>query len=235
MCLILVAYKVEPHHPLIVAANRDEYFARPTRSAHYWPDHSQLFGGRDLREQGTWMGVSRTGRFAAVTNWSHSNNRSSGFHSRGFLVRDFLISDVASLDFVHAIERDNYRGCNLIVYDGADLVHWSNRSNSANAFGPGIHGFTNASLQCNSPRVSFGRSEFERLTVKQDVDALLALLGPRESPRTNDCFIDGDTYGTRASTAVVFGTNTIIVSEQQYGPRAVVGALTTQEISLVSN
>lgn len=232
VCLILVAFKVDQEHPLVVAANRDEYFARPTSAAHYWQDHPNIFGGRDLQEHGTWMGVSTTGRFAAVANWSRNNERTSGYRSRGDLVREFLLAESESLEFVRSIKYIEYRGCNLIVCDGDSLVYWSNHGNFFRSFSPGYYAITNASLYNNSHRVTFGRSQFEHLAIKQDTSALLELLGPKEPPQDSDCFIFGDTYGTRSSTTLFFSSTTILVNEQQYGPRAEVGALITEEITL---
>lgn len=234
MCLILVAFKVEPNFPLVVAANRDEYFARPTSKAHFWPDHGHVFAGRDLQDGGTWMGVSTTGRFAAVANWSFSNEQFPSYRSRGALVREFLLADDTSAEFVRTIKSSQYRGCNFVAYDGIDLVHWSNHGNFVATLDSGCHVISNADFRNNSPRVCFGRNEFEQLPKKSDVNALLALLGPRESPRESDCYVVGDTYGTRASSALLIGTRTIVFSEQQYGPNGVKGTLTVQEIALTA-
>ena len=232
VCLILVAFKVGQEHPLVVAANRDEYFARPTSAAHYWQDHPNIFGGRDLQEHGTWMGVSTTGRFAAVANWSRTNEQGSDYRSRGDLVREFLLSDNKSLEFVRSIKYSDYRGCNLIVCDGVSLVYWSNHENFFRLCRPGYFAISNASLNNNSPRVKFGRSQFEQLATKQDTNSLLELLGPKEPPQDSDCFVFGETYGTRSSTTLLFSSTTILVNEQQYGPRAEVGTLITEEIAL---
>ena len=234
MCLILGAYRAEPHCPLIIAANRDESFARPALGAHFWPDHPEMFGGRDLKESGTWLGVTRTGRFAAVTNWSHVSENKTGYRSRGDLVREFLIVDASALEFLSTIERGEYRGCNLIVYDGVDLVHWSNQSDSITKFESGIFGITNAHLQANSPRARLGQRKYEQLSSKHSLTGLLSLLAPSETHCSNDCFLVGDSYGTRASTVVIFGTNTILFCEQQFGPSAEMGTQTTQEIRLRS-
>lgn len=233
MCLILLAYHVEPNFPVIVAANRDEYFVRPTRKAHFWTDHPEIFAGRDLQEKGTWMGVTRTGRMAAVTNWSLTCEPSSRYRSRGDLVRKFLIADSTSLDFVQAIDPSDYRGCNLVVYDGIDLVYWNNHDILVEVLDPGLHGITNAGLKSYAPRANNGIKELKRLTDKHDARALLAMLGPRQSKHPDDCFIVGRDYGTRASTTLVIGTDSMSVCEQQYEPNAVVGSLTTQTIDFV--
>lgn len=156
VCLILIAFRVDQKYPLLVAANRDEYFARPTSAAHYWSDHPNIFGGRDLQELGTWMGVTTTGRFAAVANWSRNNERASDYRSRGELVRDFLLTEIMSLEYVRSIPFSEYRGCNLIVYDGVDLAFWSNHENFFTEFNSGYHVITNANLDNNSLRAKSG-------------------------------------------------------------------------------
>ena len=232
MCLILLAFKVDQTYPLIVAANRDEYFARPTSTAHYWLDHPNIFGGRDLQELGTWMGVTTTGRFAAIANWSRNNEQATDYRSRGDLVREFLLADYKSLEFVRSINFSEYRGCNLIVYDGVSLVFWSNHENFFTQFNSGYHVITNANLDNNSPRASSGLSQFKHLVAKHKANSLMELLGPKEPYQNGDCFVFGDTYGTRSSTTLFFSTTTIVVNEQQYGPRGEVGTLNAEKIAL---
>ena len=232
MCLILLAFKIDPKYPLIVAANRDEYFARPTSAAHYWLDDPNIFAGRDLQELGTWMGVSNSGRFAAVANWSQQKEKASGYRSRGNLVREFLLEDIESLEFVRSIKYDEYRGCNLIVYDGVNLVFSSNHDKFVTRFNPGYHVITNAKLGNNSPRAKSGLSQFVQLVSKNETDSLLTLLGPKDPPQDNDCFVLGDAYGTRSSTTIFFSTPAVVVNEQQFGPKATVGTLVTEEVEL---
>ena len=94
MCLIVLAYKVHPEYPLILAANRDEFLERPTEKAHFWSDAPHILAGRDLRAGGTWLGITRSGRFAALTN--HRDLRRPAVvngPSRGQLVRLALEDD----------------------------------------------------------------------------------------------------------------------------------------------
>lgn len=230
MCLIFIAYQVNSDYPLVVAANRDEYFARPSREVHFWPDHPEVFGGRDLLANGSWMAVTREGRFAAVTNWSQKSERSSGYKSRGELVRKFLVQKISALDFVSLINPSVYRGCNLIVFDGLDLVHWCNLRNRATILKPGVHGITNANINNHPSRVSSGLKEFEILVTDIDVESLLAMLGPKETMLEDDCFIEGREYGTRASTVLLFRTHSINVFEQLYGPNATRRSLNSEKL-----
>src|SRR5687767_10547471 len=118
MCLIVVAWRVHPDFPLIVAANRDEFHARPAAPAAFWDDHPQILAGRDLEARGTWMGVSRTGRFAAVTNYRGAREPRA-IESRGALVSRFLHSGTCPAEYVKELKGNLYSGFNLLAADGA--------------------------------------------------------------------------------------------------------------------
>ncbi len=117
MCLILFAINQHKDYPLVVIANRDEFYARPTRSAHWWDDHPHILAGRDLKAQGTWMGVDRQGRFAAVTNVREPGMKQDAPLSRGDLPRNFLASDLAAQDYLEQLQDAmvNYAGFNLLL------------------------------------------------------------------------------------------------------------------------
>ncbi|MCP4655059.1 MAG: NRDE family protein, partial [bacterium] len=119
MCLILLAYDVHPRYRLIVAANRDEYYDRPTAPLSWWQDHPEVLAGRDLRSGGTWMGVTRGGRFAAVTNYREPGGRDPDALSRGRLVLGFLTSNVDAPDYLASLrtEEDAYNGFSLVAGD----------------------------------------------------------------------------------------------------------------------
>ena len=237
MCLVLVAYKIDASYPLIVAANRDEYFSRPALPAHFWQDAPEIFAGRDDQAGGTWLGITPQGRFAAITNWTASEDGTDGYLSRGWLVRDFLVGESSAREFVELINGDSYRGFNLLVFDGRDLVYCSNRTNQSKVFTPGFYGVTNTSFanQWNKTRV--GLDMISQVRDRHDVDTLIHLLRRHSTTsnrykssnafpenRESPCFVFGETYGTRASTAVVFDHKRIFFKEQQYGPRAVRGS-----------
>src|SRR5438094_1953588 len=124
MCLIVIARNVSVKFPLVIAANRDEFYARPTRPAHVWEDDPRVIGGRDLRAGGSWLAVRRGGRFAAITN-VRGVGREEGGPSRGLLVADFVRGDDAPIDYARSIRGEEYAGFHLIVGDG-DVVHFSN-------------------------------------------------------------------------------------------------------------
>ena len=160
MCLILFAYGLHPQRPLVVAANRDEFYARPALAADWWegaPCESlprrpsatgyapHIYGGRDLTAHGTWLAVSNAGRLAAVTNWTE-DRAATHPQSRGDLPRRFLAANVAAREFVETIDGSRYAGFNFIGYDGTELVYTSNRSGEKRALEPGVYGLTNTRL-----------------------------------------------------------------------------------------
>ena len=131
MCLILIATNHHPFYPLIIAANRDEFYHRPTAPLAFWDDHPEILAGRDLQEMGTWLGVTKKGRIAAITNYRDPTDINPNAPSRGLLVSDFLISDMPAEAYLNAIENSdkNYNGFNLVV-GGINQLRWySNKKN----------------------------------------------------------------------------------------------------------
>ncbi len=223
MCTLLLAWQVDPARPLIVAANRDEFRARPTEAARFWPEAPQLLAGRDLQAGGTWLGVTREGRFAALTNVREPGVRAApGAPSRGRLVVDFLRGTLAPVDYLAGLEVDAYAGFNLVVGDVDSLWYLSNRSGEPRAVPPGVHGVSNAGLDTPWPKVQRGRARLGELvaTGSATPEQLLALLadetvaGDAELPDTGvglvmermlaPLFIAGPMYGTCSATVVVF-------------------------------
>ncbi len=141
MCLILFAYRSHPDYELVVAANRDEFFDRPSRPAHFWEDYPQVLAGMDLQAGGTWMGITRQGRFAAITNYREAttaapNNTAVTANitgtdiSRGHLTREFLIGSSTPEQYLHSLvdRAHQYNGFNLLVGDRHNLYYYCNRS-----------------------------------------------------------------------------------------------------------
>jgi uncharacterized protein with NRDE domain len=245
MCLVLFAFDPQSDHPLVVAANRDEFYARPARSAHFWDDRPDILAGRDLSAGGTWLGVSRGGRFATVTNFAEEGPSEAPL-SRGRLPQEFLAGDVGAHHFAHHLHGGSYRGFNLLMWDGNTLVYTSNRGHTQD-LEPGVYGLANAELGARWPKVLRGRRALADAMVHPDPDTLIELLADCTVPpddelprrgrplalerRVASCFIVGDDYGTRASTAVIFrnprpGRSTagrgavpsVSFVEQEYGP-----------------
>lgn len=223
MCLIFVAWKQHPDYPLIVAANRDEYFSRPTAPAGFWEDAPGVLAGRDLRGGGTWLGVSRGGRFAAITNYRSADPLAEGAPTRGHLVTDFLLESAAPGAYLDDVEARSgeYNGFTLLVGDRNRLHFFSNRGGSATELGPGVYGVSNALLDTPWPKVERGKRAFAALLGGRRVEpeALLALLTDREVAEDGELpdtgidmererdlspiFVDAGDYGTRSSTVVL--------------------------------
>jgi uncharacterized protein with NRDE domain len=205
MCLILAAWK-SAGHPLVVAANRDEFHARAAAPAAFWDDRPSILAGRDLEARGTWMGVSRSGRFAAVTNYRGAREPRAA-ESRGALVTRFLEDGQAAADYVRllATRSSEYSGFNLLASDGEDLWWLSNRGGEPHRLAPGVYGLANALL--DSPDVEPRKRRFtEALESGAAVEPLFRVLAEGR--------IVDPAYGTRCST-VFFGRR---YAERTYSP-----------------
>ncbi len=238
MCLILVARQVLPDYPLVVAANRDEFFARPTAEAAAWSDAPQVFAGRDLEAGGTWLGVTNTGRFAAVTN-VREPGRPAGDRSRGLLTRDFLLGGESAAAYVAALDGEVFAGFNLLLCDGREFWYSSNRSehdNSPRALPPGIYGVSNHLLDTPWPKLAASKLRFaealSHLPAEKGFFDLLAdveIVPDADLPATgvplewerrlSAVFVRSPDYGTRASTLLMQqqdGSSTLV--ERSFGP-----------------
>jgi uncharacterized protein with NRDE domain len=194
MCLILLSWRGQPGYPLVVAANRDEYHARAAAPAAFWDDKPQILAGRDLEARGTWMGISRDGRFAAVTNYRGAYEPRAK-ESRGALITRFLEGRQAAKPYLQSIEPASYSGFNLLVCDGAELWTMSNRGSEPRRLEDGIYGLGNTVL--DAAEVAPSKRRFtEALAAGTAVEPLLAVLAEAK--------ILNATYGTRCST-VFFG------------------------------
>lgn len=220
MCLLVVAWRKHPCIPLLAAGNRDEFHSRPTRPAAFWPDCPDILAGRDEQAGGTWMGVTRTGRFAAITN-VRERGAPAGTRSRGELPARFLGSDVSAAAFLRGLAREqsDYAGFNLLVCDGRELHYLSNRDpRGPRRLGPGLHALSNHLLETPWPKLLRLRERFaERLEADQcDARSLLPLLDDRRPARPDELpdtgldpalekrlsapFVVGEEYGTRSAT-----------------------------------
>ena len=234
MCLIVLAIDVHPEWPLVVAANRDEYFQRPALALHAW-ENSPVIAGKDLTGGGTWMGITRNGRFAALTNYRDPAESVSDPLSRGMLVRRFLESDQPAPDYLEAIASQGHRypGFNLLTGSRDDIWYFSNRDKSGyRKLKPGIHGLSNHLLNTPWPKVVGAKRDLDNLLVSQEnlnsghnINRLLDLMNNREPapdaqlPDTgvgkqaekvlSSRFIQAPVmnYGTRCTTALLMDKN----------------------------
>lgn len=148
MCLIAFAYQVHEKYPLILIANRDEFYARPTEPAHQWANFPTIVAGKDLKAGGTWMAVSKGGKWGALTNYRNPDHFNPDAPTRGNLILDFLNKGSSPYDYLKEIRASGkqYNGFNLLLGDRNSVVHYSNVSNKINEIQPGIHGVSNALL-----------------------------------------------------------------------------------------
>jgi uncharacterized protein with NRDE domain len=230
MCLIAFAWDAHPAWRLVVAANRDEFYARPTAPADWWADAPDVLAGRDLREGGTWMGVTRAGRFAAVTNFRDPGlHQLAGAPSRGALVADFLRGSVDAEAYAHDLagRAAAYNGFNLLVGDEGGLFYVSNRTPGARRLEPGVYGLSNHLLDTPWPKVVRAKQAMAGALARADGagggwdSGLWEMLGDRVIAADDDLpdtgvgaererllsppFIRSDVYGTRASTVLTVG------------------------------
>lgn len=218
MCLIIIAHCVSKDLPLVIAANRDEFHARPTQDADWWPDKPDILGGRDLQAAGTWLAVTRNGRFAAVTNYRDADQPQARLQSRGHLVTGFLDSDASPIDYVASLDGHRFAGFNLLVGDGDTLAYRCNRNGPGRELAPGIYAVANATLDTPWPKVERTKKALAELfdTGRVNETELLRLLDDRERARVTDVqtgglpfdkahaltapFVVMPDYGTRSST-----------------------------------
>jgi uncharacterized protein with NRDE domain len=221
MCLILVAWRVHPDYPIVVAANRDEFRQRPTAAAHWWHDRPQILAGRDLQSHGTWLGITRTGQIAALTNFRDPHHVKLDAPSRGGLVVRMLESSASISERVAQLSAASpeYAGFSLLCTDGRQLGVFESVASAGRLLEPGIYGLSNHLLDTPWPKVQHAKSRLATaLSVLPDDAALLELLrddqpaADDQLPRTgvslewerllSSAFIRGADYGTRSSTVI---------------------------------
>jgi uncharacterized protein with NRDE domain len=234
LCLIVLAWRARDDFPLLVAANRDEWRERPAEPAHWWADHPDLFAGRDLQAGGTWMGVTRTGRFAAVTNFRDPSDKRSTARSRGGLVTDFLAGTESAARFLSNLSaRDHeYNGFNLLVGDGLSLLYYGSREGQVRPLERGVYGLSNHLLDEPWPKVTLARREMQAaLEEANPVPRLFDMLSseavaPEEQlphsgvgveweRRLSAALITGADYGTRASTVMGVASDGAVFFEER--------------------
>ena len=242
MCLVFVGWRVHPRYPLVVAANRDEYHARPTAPAAPWdaaagPESGEraaagrILAGRDLKAGGTWLGVTGDGRFAALTNVGGSTPPGPAAPSRGRLPSDFLRGTLGAREHARAVAREagRYSGFNLLLADRDSIHCVTNRGGERlTELAPGCHGLGNDRLNAPEPKVTGGLAEFSRLlaaeTIADELFALLADDAPAAEAGLRDAglerarssrFIRGDVYGTRSSTVLSIEADGAIAFEER--------------------
>ena len=221
MCLLIFAFKVHPKYKLILAANRDEYYDRPTAPADYWNEAPHLLAGKDLRAGGTWFGITKHGKMAAITNYRDPASLKSNAPSRGKIVSNYLLGPDSPDAYLEKLakEGDVYNGFNLILGEGEHLVWYSNRNGEPLNLSAGIYGLSNHLLDTPWPKVSLSKDALaEHISKKKEPSpkTLFRLLKDRTVPDDSrlpstgvglewerilsSIFIESPDYGTRSST-----------------------------------
>ncbi|MCD6296455.1 MAG: NRDE family protein [Deltaproteobacteria bacterium] len=221
MCLILLAIQSHPAYKLVIAANRDEFYERPTAPAAFWDDEPGLLAGRDLRAGGTWLGITTKGRIAAITNYRDPSSIKSDAPSRGSLVTGFLSGRQSPAEYLEGLKKKahEYNGFNLIVGEKHELYWYSNREEGVQGLSTGIYGVSNRLLDTPWPKVTRGKKMLRALLSEEKnpaPDALFSMLEDRAIPddkklpdtgvglewerMLSPIFITSPDYGTRSST-----------------------------------
>jgi uncharacterized protein with NRDE domain len=228
MCLLVIAWKVQSRYRLVLAGNRDEFHDRPAAPLNWWQDDPRILAGRDLKANGTWLGVARSGRFGIVTNFRDLQAPIEGAPSRGNLVPRFLTGATSPKEFLDDLRgaAPRYSGFNLLVGGTRALYYFSNRGPSApTVLAPGIYGLSNHVLDTPWPKLTRTRQRFERLLAEPDVAAedLFGMLADREPADVDELpatglpvewertvsapFIVNERYGTRCSSVLLVERN----------------------------
>jgi len=224
MCLILFSYQTHPDYSLVFAANRDEFYDRPTQALAFWDDAPRILAGRDLKSLGTWLGISLSGRFAAITNFRDPESIHEDAPSRGLLVSHFLEGNLLARPYLESIKSSQiqYNGFNLLVGDASGLYYYSNKGDTIQKIRPGIHGLSNAFLDTPWPKIQRGKAALNALLEKEksiSEQDILQMLQDRSQPLDttlpdtgvgiewerilSPLFITSEGYGTMSSSVLL--------------------------------
>jgi uncharacterized protein with NRDE domain len=238
MCLLALAWKAHPRFTLILAGNRDERHARASAAADFWEDAPDVLAGRDLEAGGTWLGVTKAGRYAVVTNYREGRNPAKAARSRGALTTGFLKSKITPEAYLHQVQAQagEYGGFSLVVGDRDSLWYFANRGGAApSPVSAGVHALSNHLLDTPWPKVQQAKSRLQLLldTDTATEDALFRMLAdrtPAESGlpdtgigadlerRVSAAFVQDPVYGTRCSTLVSLDAKGLRFAERRFDP-----------------
>ena len=246
MCLIAWNWQPDTEQPLLLIANRDEFYARPTRALHRWAD-APISAGKDLQAGGTWLGIAGAGRMAALTNVRDLRSQRADAPSRGALVSDFLNGHTSALQYLQSIAPNaaQFNPFNLLVYDGKALLGFESQGRQVVNLGRGISAVSNAGFDTPWPKLVALKNGLHDWTSQnaqrqmQDEQGLFALLAqdqpapdaqlpdtglPLDRERAlSSAFIRGNDYGTRASSLVMLRRNSARFVERSFDARGLTG------------
>ena len=231
MCVILVAIEHNSRFPLVLAANRDEYYHRPSAVAHFWSHCPDLLAGQDLECGGTWLGMTRKGKIAAVTNHFEPNSRRQAPRSRGQLISEFLQSNQSADEYAAMLRTtfDQYNGYGLLFGDIGQLRYQTNKSTLSTVIRGGVHALSNSLINTPWPRVQAGKRLLTDLLKRNDdlvPEHLFQILSDQQSsdtaaqkphnhPADAPLFIRSKHYGTRTSTVIIVDRDRNVVFEER--------------------
>jgi uncharacterized protein with NRDE domain len=255
MCLFFCAFEVHPKFRLIIAANRDEFYDRPSRPASFWPEASDLLAGKDLRGGGSWFGITRSGRIAATTNYRDPKAHRDDAPSRGIILKDYLLGSAAPAEYMATLRQKaaQYNGFNLIVGSPWELYYYSNRKGGVIALTPGLYGMSNHLLDTPWPKVALGKAALAEILSRGDdpeSEALFDILSDRAIMDDNLLpdtgiglewerilsarFIKSPVYGTRSSTLLYIDRqDRVTFMERNFDTNPSVGETTRFEFTIV--
>ena len=237
MCLIFISINDHPNYKLIVVANRDEFYSRKTAAAEFWPDHPHLLGGRDLEAGGTWLGMTREGKIAMITNYRDLKNILPAAPSRGHLASDYLIANVTAENHLNEIAKSAslYNGFNMVAGNASTLWYFSNYGKGVERLSKGFFGLSNHLLDTPWPKVVRGKERLKPLLQQAviDTDQLFEFLydekiakddqlpdtgiGLERERALSSMFIKTPNYGSRCSTVLLVDKNNrVSFSERVY-------------------
>jgi uncharacterized protein with NRDE domain len=237
MCLIFLSFNQHPKYPLIIAANRDEFFDRPAKPMDFWPENPNILAGKDLSGGGTWLGITKSGYFAMLTNYRDMANIKADAPTRGKLVLDYLVGEFSPPTYLQALNASasQYNGYNIILGTLEDPWYYSNQTNKLYRLGTGLYGLSNALLDTKWPKVERGKEKFHELVQQDELDfeAMINIMHDRKLapddllPDTgigyekekllSSMFIEMPGYGTRNTTILVKDRdNNIMILERTY-------------------
>lgn len=226
MCLLLISHNTNPEFPFIVAANRDEFYSRPTEKAGFWKEYTGLLAGKDIEAGGTWLGITKSGRFAGITNYRDMRRIKENAPTRGLLTLNFLVSGIPASQYGENLKKKaaEYNGYNLLFSDKENLFYFSNQTGELSRLDPGIYGLSNHLLDTPWPKVVQSKNAFIDAVSKDKVipeDLFNILSDDREAPddqlpetglsrelekTVSPIFIKSDRYGTRSSTVILINS-----------------------------
>jgi len=238
MCLINFQFQEHPNYKLIVAANRDEFYNRPTAPAHFWEDNPTILAGRDLLQMGTWLGITQNGRFAALTNYRDPAHMTNDKTSRGEIISNYLAGNESPEDYLASlnVKKEEYNGFNLIIGTPDQLLYYNNIEGDIVDISSGTHGLSNHFLNTPWPKVTNGKKNLHDYVMNQEIvqpNELFEILSNAEIaedlslPNTgidielerqlSPLFISTKGYGTRCSTVVLVDKeNNVTFVERTY-------------------